>query len=141
MCNVGSVGICFKVPDLGQPMTLASNSILIKPSTNRLNNSFMFYVFQTADFQNLIKKITSSLAQPKFNKTEFKNLKIPLPPLEIQKQIVAECERIEEQYNTIRMSIEKYQELIKAILVKCGIIANTDESIGGGAVETSSLPC
>lgn len=92
----------------------------------------MFYVFQTADFQNLIKKITSSLAQPKFNKTEFKNLKIPLPPLEIQKQIVAECERIEEQYNTIRMSIEKYQELIKAILVKCGIIANTDESIGGG---------
>ena len=133
MCNVGSVGICFKVPDLGQPMTLASNSILIKPSTNRLNNNFMFYIFQSTDFQNLIKNITSSLAQPKFNKTEFKNLKIPLPPLEIQKQIVAECEKVEEQYNTVRMSIEKYQELIKAILVKCGIIANTDESIGGGA--------
>ena len=128
MCNVGSVGICFKVPDLGQPMTLASNSILIKPSTNRLNNNFMFYIFQSTDFQNLIKNITSSLAQPKFNKTEFKNLKIPLPPLEIQKQIVAECEKVEEQYNTIRMSIEKYQELIKAILVKCGIVDSSQSS-------------
>ncbi|WP_210670662.1 restriction endonuclease subunit S, partial [Helicobacter canis] len=64
---------------------------------------------------------------------------IPLPPLEIQKQIVAECEKVEEQYNTIRMSIEKYQELIKAILVKCGIIANNDEFIGGGGGETSRL--
>ena len=121
MCNVGSVGICFKVPDLGQPMTLASNSILIKPSTNRLNNNFMFYIFQSADFQNLIKNITSSLAQPKFNKTEFKNLKIPLPPLEIQKQIVAECESLESRCNTIEQSIKVYQELIKAILWHCGI--------------------
>ncbi|WP_180322847.1 restriction endonuclease subunit S [Helicobacter winghamensis] len=37
--------------------------------------------------------------------------------------------KVEEQYNTIRMSIEKYQELIKAILVKCGIV---DSSEGGG---------
>lgn len=70
-------------------------------------------------------------------------VKIPLPPLEIQKQIVSECEKVEEQYNTIRMSIEKYQELIKAILVKCGIIANTDKFIGGGGAtrdsETSRL--
>ena len=68
----------------------------------------------------------------------YQRLKIPLPPLEIQKQIVAECEKVEEQYNTIRMSIEKYQELLKAILVKCGIVANTDESIGGGGA-TSRL--
>lgn len=58
-------------------------------------------------------------------------IKIPLPPLEIQKQIVSECEKVEEQYSTIRMSIEKYQELIRAILVKCGIVAN-DEIEGGG---------
>nr|WP_180322763.1 hypothetical protein [Helicobacter winghamensis] len=47
--------------------------------------------------------------------------------------------KVEEQYNTIRMSIEKYQELIKAILVKCGIVDSSEG--GGGAVETSSLPC
>ena len=69
----------------------------------------------------------------------YKNLKIPLPPLEIQKQIVSECEKVEEQYNTIRMSIEEYQKLIKAILVKCGIceaqnMQSANSSGGGGII-------
>ena len=75
--------------------------------------------FKGIDLQNIVKKFIKE------------QIKIPLPPLEIQKQIVSECERIEEQYSTIRMSIEKYQELIRAILIKCGIVAN-DEIEGGG---------
>ena len=75
--------------------------------------------FKGIDLQNIVKKFIKE------------QVKIPLPPLEIQTQIVAECEKVEEQYNTIRMSIEKYQELIRAILVKCGIVAN-DEIEGGG---------
>ena len=66
--------------------------------------------FKGIGLQNIAKKFIKE------------QVKIPLPPLEIQKQIVSECEKVEEQYNTIRMSIEKYQELIKAILVKCGIV-------------------
>lgn len=129
MCNVGSVGVCFIVPDLGQPMTLASNSILIQPiDENMLLKKYCFYIFQSTNFQKLLTTIVNTLSQPKFNKTNFKELKIPLPPLEIQKQIVAECEKVEEQYNTIRMSIEEYQKLIKAVLQKSGII---DENGGG----------
>ncbi|EKR6945081.1 restriction endonuclease subunit S, partial [Campylobacter coli] len=60
-------------------------------------------------------------------KTELKSLKIPLPPLEIQKQIVAECEKVEEQYNTLSLSIKEYQNLIKAMLQKCGIIEDNQE--------------
>ncbi|RDU60297.1 restriction endonuclease subunit S [Helicobacter marmotae] len=54
-------------------------------------------------------------------------VKIPKPPLEIQKQIVEECERLEEAHNTIEASIKQYQKLIKAILIKCKICQNTDE--------------
>ncbi|WP_281526716.1 N-6 DNA methylase [Campylobacter avium] len=61
----------------------------------------------------------------------YKNLQIPLPPLAIQKQIVSECEKVEKQYQTIRMSIEKYQELIKAILAKSGVI-DENFATGGG---------
>lgn len=59
-------------------------------------------------------------------------VKIPKPPLPIQKQIVAECEEVEKQFNTIRMSIEEYQNLIKAILVKCGICEDITNITGGG---------
>ncbi|TNB59944.1 restriction endonuclease, partial [Campylobacter helveticus] len=48
--------------------------------------------FKGIGLQNIAKKFIKE------------QVKIPLPPLEIQKQIVAECEKVEEQYNTIRMS-------------------------------------
>lgn len=60
-------------------------------------------------------------AQPNISKPMLESLKIPLPPLEIQTQIVTECESLESQCNTIEQSIKAYQELIKAILWHCGI--------------------
>lgn len=108
----------------------STDTYVIKANAKMLTK-FLFYILQMQ--QSYINTfLFKGTGLKHLQKQDFKNLKIPLPPLEIQTQIVAECEKVEEQYNTIRMSIEKYQELIKAILVKCGIIANTDESIGGG---------
>lgn len=108
---------------------ITGNAMIITPlEKNLILKKFLIYILPLSN----IKSVITGAAQPQITRTNLSQLKIPLPPLEIQTQIVAECEKVEEQYNTIRMSIEKYQELIKAILVKCGIIANTDESIGGG---------
>ena len=54
-------------------------------------------------------------------KTELKNMQIPKPPLEIQKQIIAECEKVESQSQNINDLIALYKDLIRAILGKCGI--------------------
>lgn len=97
---------------------------------SKIINRYLVYILRLS--KQTLENSTTNPTVKHINLTTLKNLKIPLPPLDIQKQIVSECEKVEEQYNTIRMSIEKYQELIRAILVKCGIIANTDESIGGG---------
>ncbi|EOI0658841.1 hypothetical protein ACMF7L_001720, partial [Campylobacter jejuni] len=66
-------------------------------------------------------------SQQNINLGILQNMVIPKPPLEIQKQIVAECEKIEEQYNTLSLSIKEYQNLIKAMLQKCGIIEDNQE--------------
>jgi len=87
MCNVGSVGLHFKVPDLQQPMTLGPNSILIKPIIDNLEKSFLYLYFSSNIFKDFLKSITATTAQPKFNKTGFKTLSIPLPPLQEQKRI------------------------------------------------------
>ncbi len=121
MCNVGSLGICFKVPNLGQPMTLAPNSILIKPCVETIKNDFLFCIFKTDMFQQLIQTISSSMAQPKFNKTDFRNLKIPLPPLDIQEQIIAECTKVEKRAQELQEGIQNYQNLILAVLGVCGL--------------------
>ncbi|ELM6635994.1 restriction endonuclease subunit S, partial [Campylobacter coli] len=92
---------------------------------------FIYYVLKCN--QKYIMSLARGAAQPHVYPKDIENIKIPLPPLEIQKQIVAECEKVEEQYNTIRMSIEEYQNLIKAILQKCGIIDD------GGGYELNSI--
>ena len=54
-------------------------------------------------------------------KKEFKNIQIPKPPLEIQKQIVEECEKIEKQNSALNKAKQCLKELIKAILAQTGI--------------------
>ncbi len=62
------------------------------------------------------------------SKTFIESIQIPLPPIEIQKQIVEECQKVEKQSSTIKTSIEKYQELIKAILAKCAITESSADN-------------
>lgn len=106
--------------------TAIKNTITIRAIQEKVLTKFIFYCVNDEYFWQ-----KSGSAQPFIKLSSARNQKIPLPPLEIQKQIVSECEKVEEQYNTIRMSIEEYQKLIKAILVKCGIC---EESTNGGGI-------
>ncbi|HDZ5071573.1 TPA: restriction endonuclease subunit S [Campylobacter jejuni] len=109
---------------------ITGNAMIITPlESNLILKKFLVYILPLSNIKNII----TGSAQPQITRSNLATLKIPLPPLEIQKQIVAECEKVEEQYNTIRMSIQEYQNLIKAILQKCGIIND------GGGYELNSI--
>ncbi|RDU61336.1 restriction endonuclease, partial [Helicobacter didelphidarum] len=99
---------------------ITGNAMVISPlNSKEVLKKFLIYILPLSNISHII----TGSAQPQITKTNLSQLKIPLPPLEIQQQIVSECEKVEEQYKTIRMSIEEYQNLIKAILVNCGVIA------------------
>ncbi|ECZ1917465.1 N-6 DNA methylase [Campylobacter coli] len=105
----------------------STDTYALKSNNENYIDTYFLYILlkQLENFINCFLFKGSGLKH--LQKTELKSLKIPLPPLEIQKQIVAECEKVEEQYNTIRMSVEEYQKLIKAMLQKCGIIEDNQE--------------
>ena len=111
---------------------MINEHIFLLRCQNSTTQKFLFFILHSQSGQSILKSKVTGSAQGGLNLANLKDIKIPKPDIKIQTQIVAECEKVEEQYNTIRMSIEKYQELIKAILIKCGIIANNDEFIGGG---------
>ena len=110
--TIGRVGI------LGADMATNQAIVSIIPN-NEFNNKYLMYVIDFYKTQLFDEAIITS--QKNINLNILQNMKIPKPPLEIQKQIVAECEKVEKQYQTIRMSIDEYKKLIKAILIKCGI--------------------
>ena len=80
--NVGDVGSVFLCPVLDAPMTLGNNIIMLKPQDDFLR-FYLFIWFKYSIGQGLIQGIKSGSAQPKFNKTDFKNLPIILPPKEL----------------------------------------------------------
>jgi len=94
--NVGDTGTVFRPPVwLDMPMTLGSNAIAI------LENEFsnlLFYYFSSPTGQADIASIVSGSAQPKFNKTDFRSLKVLIPP----KQIL-------HKFNTLISSMEEKQ--------------------------------
>ena len=76
--NVGDVGSVFLCPKLNKPMTLGNNIIMLRPEQKNLQY-YLYIWFKWLYGQSLIQGIKGGSAQPKFNKTDFKNLPIYLP--------------------------------------------------------------
>lgn len=76
--NVGDVGSVFLCPSLNKPMTLGNNIIMLRPDDEKLR-LYLYIWFKHAQGQSLIQGIKGGSAQPKFNKTDFKNLLIAIP--------------------------------------------------------------
>lgn len=77
IANVGAnAGEVFKVPELQRPMTLGPNAVMIK--VNELSNYLYLFLLSPIGKHNL-KGIIAGSAQPKFNKTDFRKIKIIVP--------------------------------------------------------------
>ena len=80
--NVGDVGSVHLCPKLDIPMTLGNNIIMLRPNEKEYNY-FLYLWFKYFSGQGLIQGIKGGSAQPKFNKTDFKNLPLLIPSFEI----------------------------------------------------------
>ena len=79
--------------------------LIIFSKTNEINREY----FKGQGLKHLQKK-------------DFKEIKIPLPPLDIQRTIITECEKVDKEYNTSRMTIEEYKKKITKVFELGGVI-------------------
>lgn len=77
ICNVGAVGEIYRCPELNIPMSLGPNGIVVNSIKY---NDFLSLFFKSSIGQQCIKSISSGSIQLKFNKTNFKQIKICIPP-------------------------------------------------------------
>lgn len=105
LSNVGSIGKIFIVPKLDKKMSLAPNAIMIR-LRNEHHRDWLYYFFQSEAGISMLYGISSATAIRKFNKTDFKKLAIPLPPLAEQLRIVAKIEELFAVLDRIKESLE-----------------------------------
>ena len=72
------------------------------------------------DLENVDNNAFGQSLNSNYLKTE---LKIPLPPPTIQKRIITECEKIDREYESIRMSIDEYRRKIAQVFESLDVIA------------------
>lgn len=114
--SIGKIAIAGK--DLYTNEAIAS---LIPKNKQEILDNYLFYLFGSGilDLQNM--RNNNAFGKSLNSKILNNEVKIPKPPLEIQKQIVSECEKVEKQNSALNKAKQCLKELIKAILAQTGI--------------------
>ena len=73
-----------------------------------------YYVFCVLKFiQDDIFSLSRGAAQPHVYPTDIENIKIPLPPLEVQQKIVDECEAVDNEVEQSRQTITEAKQQVE----------------------------
>ena len=86
----------------------ADGTQLLKVNQNDIITKYLFYVLEDTNIEN------SDRYERHYK--YLKNTKIPIPPLNIQQQIVAECEKVDEEYSTAQHAIEENKRKIEKLM-------------------------
>ena len=71
---------------------------------------YLYYVFEMVDLEGLSRQ----MGVPGLNRNDVYDIKIPLPPLDVQQKIVAENESIDAEIDSIRQEITSIQNGIES---------------------------
>ena len=117
--NIGAVGDVYIVPLLYEKMSLAPNSIMFR--TISYDKYWYYYFFSKAGKQAIFD-ICQSTAQPKFNKTDLRNIKVCVPSLLEQQQIAdyldRKCGEIDELVALQEKMIEELKAYKQSVITK-----------------------
>lgn len=93
------------------------NHITILRTKNGVDNLYVFYTLAYGiGFKNIEAMAAGTSGQIELSVSTIQNIKIPLPPMDIQKKIVEECEKIDQEVTQNKEMIREMQTNMEAII-------------------------
>jgi type I restriction-modification system DNA methylase subunit len=89
--------------------------VVTNKTKNDIQTLFAFYVLDNR-FKEYALSVKRGNTQPYIVLANVTDFKIPVPPLDIQKKIVEECQKIDQEYETSRMTIKEKKQKIADLL-------------------------
>jgi type I restriction enzyme M protein len=116
------------------------NLIRFVPDTSRINPHYAIRIFKTDRFIDTVRSFAQkAVNQASVKTSDLRGIQIPLPPLEVQKEIVAEIEGYQKVINGARAVLDNYRPHIPIHpdwpMVELGEICSL-----GGAITTDVEP-
>ena len=81
---------------------------------------YLYYMFM--DYEFTMKQITAMMPKgmyPSINATNIRSIRIPLPPMDIQKKIADECKKVDEDVATANKELDNCNNAINTIILPC----------------------
>jgi type I restriction enzyme S subunit len=113
VCNIGTIGKTFVVTKRDEYL-IAWNLFIIRLNELAINSSYFYYLFSYFERINYFDKLLSGGTVKFINKTKIGNIQIPLPPFEIQKNIVKTLDTVTELLAMRNQQLAVLDNLIKS---------------------------
>ncbi|MBU1811179.1 MAG: restriction endonuclease subunit S [Candidatus Omnitrophica bacterium] len=104
--NVGRVGL---LPNYLLPAALNQRVACLRNNGEKVDKRFLFHLLNQDIFEQSCIASSKGIAQKNLSTVWLSNYKIPLPPLEVQEQIVVELDNYQKIIDGARQVVENYK--------------------------------
>lgn len=106
------------IPEMLDNSIASTGFCVIRPNTNLVDSHFLNYVVESNHFVSKVLPLQRGANYPAVSDKNVYDIKIALPPLEIQKQIIAKLSAVQEYKTRLLAQKSKLKELFDSALVK-----------------------
>ena len=111
--RVGELTVTF----INEKFYLTENGFSIKHSNN-ITNRFIYYLLANTSLKSSLRLLYGGSGQPVISKTKVEQFEIPIPPQEIQTQIVQTLDNLEAEKNKITETLHQLDTEMREILAQ-----------------------
>lgn len=105
MTRIGSIGVC-TVIESDEPLAYYVSLALLRPDNKVLNSRYLKYAIESLHCRKELRKRTLVNAVPiKINMGDIGKITVPVPPLEVQREIVEILDRFDSLCNDISIGL------------------------------------
>lgn len=122
MTRTGQVGFVF----MGKKGVLHNNSFKIVPKSPKVYLPFIYWFFNRASSREYLTSIAAGSVQPDLTHKIFKEVEIPLPPLQEQRAIAEVLNSIAEKIQLLKSNNKTLEEMSETLYKKWFMDIETD---------------
>lgn len=129
LINSTGVGTAGRVTlfELDGDYVVDSHITIFRPNDEVLPTFVLLVLSSVVGFKTLEKMADGSSGQVELSIETIKSIKVPVPPIPVQQEIVDACAKIDEEFNTTRMSIETYRQKTADLFAELDAVMSTTE--------------
>jgi type I restriction enzyme S subunit len=111
----GEMGRCAVVREGHDGMICGTGSLIIRPSRHLLTGLYLSHVISHASMRKRLAEVALGITMPNLNRSIVENVRIPLPPLEMQHKFADRLEAIEALKKAQRAHLSHLDDLLSTL--------------------------